>query len=251
MSAELERRPKARPVLAAALFLLLGAGGGYAFAFVSTEEAQYVMWPAGAIVAAACIFIVMRLLRSVTTPIAAIESKPFAQAAAEPAREPDMAALSATLSGAVSGAAVAEAPDPLRRDRFDEPIIHLDGPEIDPHTLESLRTLGGDDFVREVMTQFISEGVLTLFKLAQSITELNSAEYGAQVHALRSSAANVGARRLYKLCLEWRELSESEIGESGAARFLQFQREFSAAERSLTDRHKNTGRDIASVAKAG
>lgn len=235
MSAELERRPKAKPVLAAALFLLLGAGGGYAFAFVSTEEAQYVMWPMGAILAAAGIFIFMRFRQGATRVDAAVQAKPLPQPALEPAPEE----------------LKAEAPDPMRRDRLDDPIIHLDGPEIDLHTLESLRKLGGDDFVREVMTQFISEGVLTLFKLAQSISEPNAAEYGAQVHALRSSAANVGARRLYKLCLEWRELSESEIAESGAARFLQFQREFSAAERSLTERHKKTARDVASIAKAG
>jgi HPt (histidine-containing phosphotransfer) domain-containing protein len=235
MSADSERKPKAPPVLAAALLLLLGAGGGYAFAFVSTEETQRVMWPLGAIIAAAGLYILMRFRRGFTRTSAAVETKPVAQPAAEPAPE----------------VTVGAAPDPMRRDRLDDPIIDLDGPEIDLHTLESLRKLGGDDFVTDVMTQFISEGVLTLFKIAQSINEPNASEYGAHVHALRSSAANVGARRLYKLCLEWRELSETEIVESGAARFLQFQREFSAAERLLTERHKNGGSDVASVAKAG
>lgn len=235
MSADSERRRKAWPVLAAALFLLLGAGGGYAFAFASTEQTQHVMWPVSAVIAAAGIFVFMRFRRGRAPTIAAGGTASLAHKAAQPAPEP----------------AMAEAPEPMVRAGTDEPMIHLDGPEIDLDTLESLRKLGGDDFVKEVMGQFISEGVVTLFKVAQSIGELNASEYAAQVHALRSSAANVGARRLYKLCLEWRELSESEIAESGSARFLQFQREFSAAERLLTEHHKGAGRDVASIAKAG
>ncbi|MDP2355776.1 MAG: hypothetical protein Q8M31_06905 [Beijerinckiaceae bacterium] len=235
MSAKLDRRPKARPVLAAALFLLLGAGGGYAFAFVSTEEAQHYMWPVGAIIAAAVIFILMRFRLGGAPAIAKDKAESLAQPAAQSAPE----------------SAMSEAPEPVVRARSDEPIIHLDGPEIDLATLESLRKLGGEDFVKEVVTQFISEGVVTLFKVAQSIGSLDVSEYAAQVHALRSSAANVGARRLYRLCLDWRELSESQIVESGSARFLQFQREFSAAERMLTERHESAGRDVAMIGRTG
>jgi len=71
MSADSERRRKAWPVLAAALFLLLGAGGGYAFAFASTEQTQHVMWPVSAVIAAAGIFVFMRFRRGRAPTIAA------------------------------------------------------------------------------------------------------------------------------------------------------------------------------------
>ncbi len=95
-----------------------------------------------------------------------------------------------------------------------------------------------------------------MFKVAQAVSEADSVEYGAQVHALRSSAANVGARRLYKLCLEWRELTRDELLASGSSRFVQLQGEFSAAERALRERHDYTdrdrsNRDVAAIARAG
>lgn len=235
MSADMERRPKARPVLAAALFLLLGAGGGYAFAYASSDEARQGIWPMAAIIAALSVFALMVWHRIAGKTRASNKQSSSTEAAAAP--EPTRVEI--------------EAPEAVRRARPDDVLVQLEGPEIDLNTLESLKKLGGDDFVKELMTQFISEGVLTLFKIAQSINEANAADYASQVHALRSSAANVGARRLYRLCLDWRELSDSEIVESGSARFLQLQREFSAAERVLTDLHKITGRHVASVAKAG
>jgi two-component system sensor histidine kinase RpfC len=95
-----------------------------------------------------------------------------------------------------------------------------------------------------------------MFKVAQAVSDGNSVEYGAQVHALRSSAANVGARRLYKLCLEWRELTRDELVASGSSRFVQLQGEFSAAERALRERHDYTDRAhpksaVAAMARAG
>ena len=43
----------------------------------------------------------------------------------------------------------------------------------------------------------------------------------------------MGARRLYKLCLEWRDLPPDEVAESGSARFVLLQKEFVEAERML------------------
>lgn len=107
---------------------------------------------------------------------------------------------------------------------------------IDEAVIESLRTLGGDAFVAEVVSQFISEGVLCLLKIAQAIGEGDMDEYAAQVHALRSSAANVGARRLYKLCLEGRAIRAEELEASGSDRFVLLQKEFAAAEAVLKGR---------------
>ena len=219
-------------LLSVAIFLLgLGAGVGYAFAGYAPVEAGYMAAPAGAIVTAAGLLGFSLLWRS------------KAPAAVQPAASEDVALPAQTKEAA--------APEPVRPPQAESELIKLEGPCIDEATLESLRTLGGDDFVKEIMSQFISEGVLTLFKVAQAVGECDSVEYGAQVHALRSSAANVGALRLYKLCLDWRELSQEQLATSGSARFVQLQREFSAAERALKERHDYTDRDVASIARAG
>lgn len=117
----------------------------------------------------------------------------------------------------------------------------VDYPVIDETGLEGLRNLGGQSFVNEIVAQFISEGVLSLHKIGQAIGEANEADYAAHVHALRSSAANVGARRLYNLCLEWRELTPEELAASGSACFARLQGEFAAVEQALNSR--TTGGD--------
>lgn len=141
------------------------------------------------------------------------------------------------------------APVPARVPRPGDILIPIDAPVVDEATLEGLRNLGGDAFVNEVVAQFISEGRLSLRKIAQAIGAGEGAEYAAQAHALRSSAANVGARRLYKLCLEWRDLAPEELAVSGAARLALLQDEFTAVEQALSER--KTRGEVTSAVKVG
>lgn len=206
--------PGSRAAFFATLLLGIGAGAGYGFAAMTPDQTESAVWPAGAGMAT----------------IAAISFAAFWRM--KPKRDEGDRAPDQPMPMEQK---TPPAPEPVRQIARDEDLIPIEGPVIDQNTLEGLRKLGGDDFVKEIASQFVSESVLGLFKLAQAISECNSAEYGAQVHALRSSAANVGAHRLYKLCLEWRELDEQELAASGSARFVQLQKEFSAAERQLKE----------------
>lgn len=235
MTAESRRKARAFLLSFAVLVLGLGVGASYAFADVAAVDAGRLATPVGDGLTIAGLLGLSMLWRGAKRP--AIEA-------------PQPGAGDALPTRAV------EPPEPVRAPQPEAELIKLDGPCIDDATLESLRKLGGEDFVKEVMSQFISEGVLTMFKVAQAVSEADSVEYGAQVHALRSSAANVGARRLYKLCLEWRELSREELLASGSSRFVQLQGEFSAAERALRERHDYTDRErpnpaVAAMARAG
>ncbi len=205
-----------RAVFFATLMLGIGAGAGYAFAALTPDQTESAVWPAGAGMATIGAISLAAFWRM----------KPWRN---EVESAPDQSMQMEETQQAQP------APEPVRQTAPDQDLIQIEGPVIDHDTLNGLRRLGGDDFVKEIASQFVSESVLGLFKLAQAISECNSAEYGAQVHALRSSAANVGARRLYKLCLEWRELDAQELAASGAARFVQLQKEFSAAERQLKE----------------
>ncbi|MBX9758241.1 MAG: hypothetical protein K2Y29_05640 [Beijerinckiaceae bacterium] len=115
--------------------------------------------------------------------------------------------------------------------------FEVSGPVLDENALDALLRLGGDAFVTEVAAQFSAEGTLLLLKVARAVgeadAEADAAEFASHTHALRSSAANVGARRLYQLCLHWRETPSCELAISGSARFVLLQKEFDAAQRAL------------------
>ena len=234
MTAESTRKACAFLLSFAVLMLGLGASESYAFGDMVPFDAGHLATSAGNGFAIAGLLGLSMLWRGA--------KRPAVEAATPEAGESERAHA-------------IEPPDPVRAPQPEAELIKLEGPCIDDATLDSLRNLGGEDFVKEVMSQFISEGVLTMFKVAQAVSEADSVEYGAQVHALRSSAANVGARRLYKLCLEWRELSREELLASGSSRFVQLQGEFSAAERALRERHDYTDRErpntVAAMARAG
>lgn len=103
-------------------------------------------------------------------------------------------------------------------------------PILDPAGLASLRALGDEAFVRDVAEQFITEGRLLMLRVAQATADRNISEFSAHLHALRSSAANVGARRLFALCLAWRNLDASELaGSVGSTRLHVLQQEFETA----------------------
>lgn len=117
----------------------------------------------------------------------------------------------------------ASAPDPLIPT---EPVLDLSA-------LAALRAIGEEAFVREVAEQFEAEGRVLMLRIAAAVAAGNAGDFAAQTHALRSSAANVGARRVYGLCLKWRELSAHELAADGAARLDALQREFDAATEAL------------------
>ncbi|MFN3891125.1 MAG: Hpt domain-containing protein [Beijerinckiaceae bacterium] len=218
----------ARCAFQATALLACGAAGGHLLALLAPDDWRATGFIAGGLFALALL----------ATFAALTSRRPGARRPLGPAvEEPRIAHLLA--------------PEPVRRLRPDDVLIPIEGAIIDDDALEALRQLGGEAFVTEVVSQFISEGVLTLLKVAQAIGQADATEYAAQVHALRSSAANVGARRLYKLCLEWRELSADEIARSGSARFVLLQKEFSAAEAALKGRAAPTDSALANLAKAG
>jgi two-component system sensor histidine kinase RpfC len=84
-------------------------------------------------------------------------------------------------------------------------------PAIDLKVLSELEALGGKPFLTELIREFISDAGV----LVQSITEASEAadvrKFRDQAHALRSGAANIGAKGLYDLCLQWRQINESEL----------------------------------------
>ena len=87
---------------------------------------------------------------------------------------------------------------------------------LDMRALRDLEKLGGRDFVRDIAAQFVADGALALRSLAHSMQKGDAELFRDQAHALRSSAANVGARGIYVTCLAWREIEPDDLARNGA-----------------------------------
>jgi hypothetical protein len=229
MAAYEARSINLRSACASALLVAAGAGAGLAIGELTPDILKGLALPAGVIAFAAAVLCLLGLNLMNRLP--------------RSGRQPE--------AGEAAEQSLPVPPTPMRQIQPGDIVVPAEGPVIDQDTLDGLRRLGDEAFVVEVISQFISEGVLALFKIAQAIGEADAVEYAGQVHALRSSAANVGARRLYKLCLEWRELTSEELAGTGGVRFVHLQKEFLAAEKILKDREAQFSRKVAISAAAG
>lgn len=107
---------------------------------------------------------------------------------------------------------------------------------IDVRKLDDLKKLGGDEFIHQIIDQFISDGVGVLQRLQECLVSNNVAEFRDEAHALRSCAANIGAQRIYEICLQWRAMSAAELSAHGHELMQKLEAEFDAA-RCALERH--------------
>ena len=86
-----------------------------------------------------------------------------------------------------------------------------DASAIDLRALTDLEVLGGSKFVDELIGDFNRDTETLLLELKQSAKAGDVTAFREQLHAMRSGAANIGARRIYKMCLSWRHIGEREL----------------------------------------
>ena len=112
--------------------------------------------------------------------------------------------------------------------------VHQAGlPVIDPDTLASLERLGGLEFVGELTRQFLEDAAGLLAQMPAIITANDLLAFKEQIHALRSAAANIGARRMYQVCLGWRNLDQAMLAEAGPRYHQQLMDELDQVQREL------------------
>ncbi len=76
------------------------------------------------------------------------------------------------------------------------------GEPLAPKVLAELRTVGGDELIRELMTVFAERTPERLRSARQAVAAGDLAGAAAAVHSLRSAAGTVGAQRLAALAGE-------------------------------------------------
>ncbi|HXX83807.1 MAG TPA: Hpt domain-containing protein, partial [Casimicrobiaceae bacterium] len=84
-------------------------------------------------------------------------------------------------------------------------------------TLDSLRGLGGPEFVADVIDSFRHEAARLLARLTEAAERAELAPFAEAAHALHSGAANVGGIRLAQTLAALEDLSEPELRHAGAA----------------------------------
>jgi len=105
---------------------------------------------------------------------------------------------------------------------------------VDLEVLARLRNLGGEAFVTEVCALFQSEASTSMLELRAAAALGDVPRFRANAHALRSVAANVGARQLYEICLPFQSTSAVELRQSATAWLAQISAELERVEAALT-----------------
>ncbi|HWT32093.1 MAG TPA: response regulator, partial [Propylenella sp.] len=118
---------------------------------------------------------------------------------------------------------------------------------IDAPTIERLQELGGRSFVVELAEEFIAEGARIIEELKASAASHDSDGFSDRAHALRSGAANIGALKLYELCLALRTMGAVELARDGAEKAREIEAEFARVRLELADFR---GREVGAVPQA-
>lgn len=105
---------------------------------------------------------------------------------------------------------------------------------VDTLMLERLRALDqGDGFMRAVLTDFLTDAGDLVRDLQAAAARGDAHRFRDRAHALRSSAAHVGAEALVALCLSWRGIGEAQLVREGATLAQQLETEFRRLEAAL------------------
>lgn len=91
------------------------------------------------------------------------------------------------------------------------------GVPVDQGALDALEALGGIEFARGIVEEFLQDAGLILDELALAVKTKDAASFRAKAHAMHSAATHVGARALCDLCAVCRGLGPDMLREEGAA----------------------------------
>ena len=105
---------------------------------------------------------------------------------------------------------------------------------LDERRLEALRRLDeGGGFLAELIEDFLADGRETIERLEAAVAAGDARAFRDQAHALRSSAAHMGGRAIFELCLSWRGIDDAALVMRGRAELARLREEFDRLEAAL------------------
>jgi two-component system sensor histidine kinase RpfC len=102
-------------------------------------------------------------------------------------------------------------------------------PAVDLQTLANLQVLGGRDFLLDLISTFLVDGSILIQNLHSSAATGDVQSFRDQMHALRSGAANVGAKVIYEMCVSGLQIGRAELLAKGEGYAQQIEVEFERA----------------------
>lgn len=90
-----------------------------------------------------------------------------------------------------------------------DPATHADFPETDPQALERLRRFGGDKLLGDMIELFLDAVPHRLGSARAGLARGEAHAVEHELHALKSSAAQLGAMRMYRLSQEGEMLAKA------------------------------------------
>jgi len=85
-------------------------------------------------------------------------------------------------------------------------------PAINPDTLADLEELGSSPaFMDKLIGVFVADNVTLMAKMESALSARNVAEFRSHLHAMKGSAASMGAERLAGRCRDMGRLSDAEV----------------------------------------
>ena len=85
-------------------------------------------------------------------------------------------------------------------------------PTVNPATLADLEELGSSPgFMDKLIGIFVADNVTLLAKMESTLAGRNVGEFRSHLHAMKGSAASIGAERLTLLCKDIGRLSDAEV----------------------------------------
>jgi two-component system sensor histidine kinase RpfC len=119
-------------------------------------------------------------------------------------------------------------------------------PVVNAATLADLEELGSSPaFMDKLIGVFVADNVTLMSKMEAALSARNVAEFRSHLHAMKGSAASMGAERLTAHCRDIGRLSDAEIKLQIPAMLRMLREELAATreslERYLEERKKSTG----------
>ena len=119
-------------------------------------------------------------------------------------------------------------------------------PTINPATLSDLEELGSSPaFMDKLINVFVTDNVALMARIEAALGARNVAEFRSHLHAMKGSAASMGAERLTGHCKAMGQLSDAEVKLQVQALLKTLREELAATrdslERYLQERKKSTG----------
>lgn len=107
------------------------------------------------------------------------------------------------------------------------------GTVVDEQTFVALKSLGGSEFVAEVVDTFRKDARRLIEDLREAVERGDLRDFRDVMHSLRSGAANVGGVRLCEALTAMREVTANDLSRTGPAYFDKIVNEFSRLDASL------------------